>query len=74
LHLRYIERDGVEKDGSKGVLYTARGAARAQDVDGQQFPGMFDHANAGKVDQSISGNRLSARNGRIPEHILRRSQ
>jgi hypothetical protein len=20
-HLRYIERDGVEKDGSKGVLY-----------------------------------------------------
>ncbi|MGH7634230.1 MAG: hypothetical protein ACRENC_10910, partial [Gemmatimonadaceae bacterium] len=22
LHLRYIERDGVEKDGSKGQLYT----------------------------------------------------
>jgi type IV secretory pathway VirD2 relaxase len=31
LHLRYIERDGVEKDGSKGVLYTARGSARAED-------------------------------------------
>jgi Protein of unknown function (DUF3363) len=30
LHLRYIQRDGVEKDGSKGVLYTARGAARAE--------------------------------------------
>jgi type IV secretory pathway VirD2 relaxase len=23
LHLRYIERGGVDKDGSKGVLYTA---------------------------------------------------
>jgi len=34
LHLRYIERDGVEKDGSKGVLYTARGAARAEDFVG----------------------------------------
>jgi type IV secretory pathway VirD2 relaxase len=29
LHLRYIERDGVEKDGSKGVLYSADGPARA---------------------------------------------
>jgi YD repeat-containing protein len=26
LHLRYIERDGVEKDGSKGVLYDADGS------------------------------------------------
>src|SRR5580658_423810 len=26
LHLRYIERDGVERDGSKGVLYDAGGA------------------------------------------------
>ncbi|MDP9148492.1 MAG: hypothetical protein M3O36_00910, partial [Myxococcota bacterium] len=24
LHVRYIERDGVEKDGSKGMLYDAR--------------------------------------------------
>ncbi len=30
LHLRYIERAGVEKDGSKGVLYTADGPARAE--------------------------------------------
>jgi type IV secretory pathway VirD2 relaxase len=30
LHLRYIERDGVEKDGSKGVLYGPDGAARAE--------------------------------------------
>jgi type IV secretory pathway VirD2 relaxase len=27
LHLRYIERDGVEKDGDKGILYDARGPA-----------------------------------------------
>jgi type IV secretory pathway VirD2 relaxase len=30
LHLRYIERDGVEKDGSKGVLYDADGAVRRE--------------------------------------------
>jgi type IV secretory pathway VirD2 relaxase len=30
LHLRYIERDGVEKDGSKGVLYDATGRASAE--------------------------------------------
>ena len=32
LHLRYIERDGVERDGSKGRLYDADGA-----VDGRAF-------------------------------------
>ena len=30
LHLRYIERDGVEKDGSKGVLYSEDGPARVE--------------------------------------------
>ena len=30
LHLRYIERDGVEKDGSKGMLYDAQGPVRAR--------------------------------------------
>jgi type IV secretory pathway VirD2 relaxase len=30
LHLRYIERDGVEKDGSRGVLYSAEGPVRAE--------------------------------------------
>jgi type IV secretory pathway VirD2 relaxase len=30
LHLRYIVRDGVERDGSKGVLYTADGPARVE--------------------------------------------
>ena len=30
LHLRYIERDGVEKDGSKGLLYGEEGPERAR--------------------------------------------
>ena len=30
LHIRYIERDGVEKDGSKGMLYDARGTVSAK--------------------------------------------
>jgi hypothetical protein len=30
LHVRYIERDGVEKDGSKGKLYDAQGTVRAR--------------------------------------------
>jgi type IV secretory pathway VirD2 relaxase len=30
LYLRYIERDGVEKDGSKAMLYTADGLARSE--------------------------------------------
>ena len=30
LHLRYIERDGVEKDGTKGVLYGPDGPTRAE--------------------------------------------
>ncbi len=30
LHLRYIERAGVEKDGSKGVAYAADGPARVE--------------------------------------------
>jgi len=30
LHLAYIQRDGVERDGSKGVLYDGEGVARAE--------------------------------------------
>ena len=30
LHLRYIERDGVERDGSRGMLYSADGPIRAE--------------------------------------------
>ncbi len=38
LHLRYIERDGVEKDGSEGVPYTDDGPARVETFD-QPRPG-----------------------------------
>jgi hypothetical protein len=37
LHLRYIERDGVERDGSKGVLYNADGPARADSFEQPRF-------------------------------------
>ena len=30
LHLRYIARDGVEKDGAKGILYDASGTGRGE--------------------------------------------
>jgi type IV secretory pathway VirD2 relaxase len=30
LHLRYIVRDGVEKDGAKGILYDASGTGRGE--------------------------------------------
>ncbi len=33
LHLRYIERDGVNKDGSKGFLYSGDGPLRAETFD-----------------------------------------
>jgi type IV secretory pathway VirD2 relaxase len=42
LHVRYIERDGVEKDGSKGTLYDARGAVRA---------GVFEQPRPGEKHQ-----------------------
>ncbi len=37
LHLRYIERDGVERDGSRGVLYNAQGHARAEALEQPRF-------------------------------------
>ncbi len=42
LHLRYIERDGVERDGSKGVAYTADGPARVE---------TFEHPRSGERHQ-----------------------
>jgi len=33
LHLAYVERDGVEKDGTKGVLYGPEGAAQRKDFE-----------------------------------------
>jgi type IV secretory pathway VirD2 relaxase len=37
LHLRYIQRDGVERDGRKGVLYDAQGEARAAAFEQPRF-------------------------------------
>jgi type IV secretory pathway VirD2 relaxase len=37
LHVRYIERDGVEKDGSKGKLYNADGPASAHVFQAPRF-------------------------------------
>ncbi len=42
LHVRYIERDGVEKDGSKGVLY---------DADGPALAGAFEQPRPGEKHQ-----------------------
>jgi type IV secretory pathway VirD2 relaxase len=42
LHVRYIERDGVEKDGSKGKLYDAQGTVRAR---------VFEQPRAGEKHQ-----------------------
>jgi hypothetical protein len=37
LHLRYIERDGVEKDGSRGVLYGSEGSVDARTFEAPRF-------------------------------------
>jgi hypothetical protein len=59
LHLRYIERDGVEKDGSKGVPFTADGPARVETFD-QPRPG----------ERSISPDRVAGRRqGARPHRI-----
>jgi type IV secretory pathway VirD2 relaxase len=56
LHLRYIERDGVEKDGAKGVLYDARGPARretfeeARTGEKHQFRIIVSPEDAGELD------------------------
>jgi type IV secretory pathway VirD2 relaxase len=64
LHLRYIERDGVEKDGSKGHLYTAEGPARAETFDEQrpgerhQFRLIVSPEDAGELDLTDYVRRL----------------
>ncbi len=56
LHLRYIERDGVEKDGSKGMLYSSDGPARALDFETprsgekHQFRLIVSPEDAGELD------------------------
>ena len=66
LHLRYIERDGVEKDGSKGVLYTADGPARAEAFEEaragekHQFRLIVSPEDAGELDLTAYVRRLMA--------------
>ncbi|MGH7438309.1 MAG: DUF3363 domain-containing protein [Polyangiaceae bacterium] len=66
LHLRYIERDGVEKDGSKGQLYTADGPARVEAFDEprkgerHQFRLIVSPEDAGELDLTDYVRRLMA--------------
>jgi type IV secretory pathway VirD2 relaxase len=64
LHLRYIERDGVEKDGSKGRFYTAGGPARLETLDEprkgerHQFRLIVSPEDAGELDLTDYVRRL----------------
>src|SRR5258708_12902154 len=66
LHVRYIERDGVEKDGSKGKLYDAQGAVRArvfeQPRPGEkhQFRFIVSPENGSELDLTVYVRRLMA--------------
>src|SRR5580700_31827 len=66
LHLRYIERDGVEKDGSKGRFYTAEGPARVETLDEprrgerHQFRLIVSPEDAGELDLTDYVRRLMA--------------
>jgi type IV secretory pathway VirD2 relaxase len=66
LHVRYIERDGVEKDGSKGVLYDADGPARAEAFEQprpgekHQFRLIVSPEDAGELDLTDYVRRLMA--------------
>jgi type IV secretory pathway VirD2 relaxase len=66
LHLRYIERDGVDKDGSKGVLYTAEGPPRAEAFEEarhgerHQFRVIVSPEDAGELDLTDYVRRLMA--------------
>ncbi len=66
LHLRYIERDGVEKDGSKGRFYTAEGPAQLETLDEprrgerHQFRLIVSPEDAGELDLTDYVRRLMA--------------
>ncbi|MGH7294850.1 MAG: DUF3363 domain-containing protein, partial [Polyangiaceae bacterium] len=67
LHLRYIERDGVEKDGSKGVLYGADGPARGESFEEpkphekRQYRLIVSPEDAGELDLTAYVRSLMAR-------------
>jgi type IV secretory pathway VirD2 relaxase len=66
LHLRYIERDGVEKDGSKGVLYDATGRVSAEAFEQprvgekHQFRVIVSPEDAAELDLTLYVRRLMA--------------
>ena len=67
LHLRYIERDGVERDGSKGRLYDAEGPARADAFqeprlgEKRQYRLIVSPEDAAELDLTTYVRRLMAR-------------
>ncbi len=67
LHLRYIERDGVEKDGSKGALYGPDGPVRRRTFEeprlgeAHQFRFIVSPEDAGELDLTAYVRRLMAR-------------
>ncbi|MGH7435884.1 MAG: DUF3363 domain-containing protein [Polyangiaceae bacterium] len=66
LHIRYIERDGVEKDGSKGALYDAQGPVRARTFEQprpgekNQFRFIVSPEDGSELDMTIYVRRLMA--------------
>jgi type IV secretory pathway VirD2 relaxase len=66
LHLRYIEREGVERDGSRGVLYTGDGPARTETLEQprvgekHQFRLIVSPEDAGDLDLMEYVRRLMA--------------
>jgi type IV secretory pathway VirD2 relaxase len=76
LHVRYIERDGVEKDGSKGVLYDADGPARAEAFEQprpgekHQFRLIVSPEDAAELDLTDYVRRLMATVGRDVDRKL----
>lgn len=75
MHLRYIERDGVEKDGAKGVLYDGSGPARreafeeARVGEKHQFRVIVSPEDAGELDLTAYVRSLM---GRIERDLGRR--
>ncbi|MGD0680211.1 MAG: DUF3363 domain-containing protein [Polyangiaceae bacterium] len=67
LHLRYIERDGVEKDGTKGVLYGPEGPVRRRTFEAprlgetHQFRLIVSPEEASELDLTAYVRRLMGR-------------
>ncbi len=67
LHLRYIQRDGVERDGSKGILYDAQGPVQPEAFEGprpgenHQFRLIISPEDASEMDLTAFVRRLMAR-------------